>query len=124
MRVFIFWLCMILWLPSCNSDTSGPKVEAEIKDTGDIRSGKSNAPTSSQASKWTKTEQEKFLRECTAGAASELSGEKLKQFCDCMLLNSQEHYSNYKDMEKSSDDERDATIFAACADYIGDDESN
>jgi hypothetical protein len=123
MRVYILWLFVVaLWI-ACNNDTGdGATAKPRSIDSSVTRDNRSNAGAT-QKSGWTKKEQSAFLQDCLAEATSHLTGEKLNAFCDCMLLNSQKHYSKYSEMDKKSNEESDASIFEACADLIDDEDT-
>ena len=117
MRIFLLAF-LTLFTIGCKSDTKISSAEAipSVSNVTDDTSVTNN--TKEPAHQWSKKDQKKFLAECESGAEQHLSEQKLKDFCSCMLLQSQKYYSTYREMEHKSNDEFDIAILEGCSEYV------
>jgi hypothetical protein len=68
---------------------------------------------------WTKTEQNKFMEECSRESEENVDQGKLIDFCSCMLTQAQKYYPGYSQMDDKSNEEDDREIFAKCISNYG-----
>jgi len=125
MRILIALLFSFVILTACrNGEKGDPKVDLIENINVDSNAGNKDSSNrkTDRSYTWTKKEQNKFLKDCERGSDQHLTGEKLKDFCACMLLHSQDYYPTYSDMEKKSNEADDTSIFAACADFLDEDD--
>ncbi|MFI5129673.1 MAG: hypothetical protein ACHQFX_06770 [Chitinophagales bacterium] len=124
MRILIGLLIPFVILVACrNGEKSAPQVDQRKNSNVDSNAGNNDTIRKTDRSyTWSKKEQNKFLKDCEDGGEHHLTAEKLKDFCACMLLHSQDYYPSYSDMEKKSDEADDTSIFAACSDFLDEDD--
>ena len=125
MRILIVLILPFVIITACrNSEKGDREGNKRVQSSGDSNAANKDSINrkADRSYTWTKKEKNKFLKECEAGAEYHLTGEKLKDFCACLLLHSQEYYQTYDEMERKSDEADDASILAACADFLDDDD--
>jgi hypothetical protein len=112
-------LLFLVWMTACNSYKT---VDKGKENTGTQNAAGQTDSTNTQY-KWSKTEQDKFLRACHADFAEDFSGNELKDVCDCILTESQKYYPSYSEMKKVVNEDFEGKIAMTClGKYL--DESN
>ena len=110
MRRPVTALLFLAWMTACNSHNSTDKGK---ENTGNQNAAGQNDSTNAQY-KWSKTEQDKFLRACQADFAEDFSGNELKDVCNCILTESQKYYPSYNQMKKVINEDFEGKIAMTC----------
>src|ERR1700755_3290357 len=110
MKIPVFALLLFIVLNACNSRKSTDKGK---ENTG-IQNASGQSDSTSTQYKWSKTEQDKFLRACHADFAEDFSGDELKDVCNCILTESQKYYPSYTQMKKVVNEDFEGKIAMTC----------
>jgi hypothetical protein len=134
MRNFISLVFAFLLITACkNADKKdSPKVNnARLNNRDSSNNDEDDKPVNKDKNKkdnspynWTRKDQNKFLEDCKRESSQELSDEKLKDFCSCMLGQARKYYPTYNEMDKKSNEEADRKIIANCAEYLDENEND
>ena len=134
MRIVTALLFAFLLVTACkNNDKKDiPKAgktpandrDSSYHDDDDDRVNMDKEKTDTSTYTWTRKEQNKFLADCKRESGQKPTDEKLKDFCHCMLTQSQKYYSTYHQMDEKSNEDSDRKILANCAEYLDEDSTD
>jgi hypothetical protein len=114
MKKTVTVLLFLVWIVACNSKK---KIDRDKEGSGvedvTVQSDSTSKPVSTQY-KWSKAEQDKFLRACQADFAEDFSGNELKDVCNCILAESQKYYPSYSQMKKVINEDFEGKIAMTC----------
>ena len=127
MRILITVLSALLLLSACNGNSKNSRKAGKTEGVDTLSRSNPKDTTGGKKTKdpsftWTKKEQKKFLNDCKTGARQQLTGEELRDYCTCMLTQSQKYYRTYREMEEEGNDDDDVKIHTACAGYFNEEE--
>jgi hypothetical protein len=100
---------------ACNNNKSA----IENKKSGPNDSVAATRGDSASQYKWTDVEKKKFLGDCKQESSEDVQKDKLDEFCNCLLTESQKYYPSYKQMNDKSNEDHDEEIFKKCVGVYG-----
>ena len=133
MRRLVTLLLTLTLITACNNGNKQNVEKSDKTQTNDRDSsyngeedtaGNDDKDKDKRSYTWAKKEQKKFLEDCKSGSEEQLTGQKLKDFCSCMLIQAQKYYPTYSQMDEKSNEDNDRKILASCAEYLDEGEND
>jgi hypothetical protein len=103
-------LLFLIWMAACHSNKTADKA----KESNGIQNTVGQSDSTTTQYKWSKAEQDKFLKACQTDFADDFTGDELKDVCNCILAESQKYYPSYSQMKKVPNEDFEDSIAMAC----------